>query len=121
MQIIVDVVTDAVRSGLQFISQKPMASLDGQDRASRFRRWGLIAFWAGLAALLGIHMGIILILVGIGLMAYARGFFGPVKESPSVREGDFQAPPSRETNYSSNPTRPSAVSEGGRWNAEGGR
>jgi len=108
---IVDAVTDALRTGFQHISQRPTANLADEGQASRFRRWGLLAFWAGLAALLGNHVGVILILTGIGLMAYARGFFGPVRTSTSAHTTESQAPPSRETIYSPNPTRPSAVAE----------
>jgi len=110
-QIIVDTVTDAFRAGTQFLSQQPTAGLGEQGPASQFRRWGMIAFWVGLAALLGNHIAVILILAGIGLMAYARGFFGPVKPDTSVRTTESQAPWSRETTYSGASLRPSAVGE----------
>jgi hypothetical protein len=120
-QIIVDAVTDALRTGTQILSQQPTAGLAEQGPASRYKRLGLIAFWAGLAALLGNHIAVILILVGIGLMAYARGFFGPLRQGPPARTTEFQGPPSRETSYSGASPRPSAVGEqieNGGWGVE---
>jgi hypothetical protein len=109
-QIIIDAVADALRSGVQSISQQPTAGLDGQGQESRFRRWGILAFWAGLAALMGFHAGVVLILTGIGLMAYARGFFGLVPGTPAVRRpSEFQPPPFRETIYSPDLSRSRAV------------
>jgi hypothetical protein len=108
-QIIIDAVTDALRSGFHYVFQPSTAGLESESQTSRFKRLGFIAFWAGLAALMGDFMGVVLILTGIGLMAYARGFFGPVREAPPVRTPEFQAPPSRETSYSGSSSRPSAV------------
>lgn len=110
-QIIVDAVTDAFRTGTQFLSQQPTAGLGEEGPASQFRRWGMIAFWVGLAALLGNHIAVILILAGIGLMAYARGFFGPVRQGPPARTAESPTPSSRETTYSGTSSRPSAVGE----------
>lgn len=110
-QIIVDVVTDALRIGTQFLSGRPTADLNEPGLASRYSRLGLIAFWAGLAALLGNHVGVILIATGIGLMAYARGFFGPLRRGPEADTTKLQNPPSRETTYADVPPRPSAAGE----------
>jgi hypothetical protein len=106
-QLIVESVTDALRTGFEYAFQRSTASLREESQASWFHRWGLIAFWVGLAALIGDFMGFLLIVAGIGLMAYARGFFGPVRETPSARTSEFQAPPFRETTYS--PTTPPSV------------
>jgi hypothetical protein len=93
----VDALTDAVQTGVQHIKSPSLTTSDGNLHISRYRQWGLIAFWAGVAALLGVKMGIILILAGIGMMAYARGFFGSVKKAATTRSINDYVSPSRET------------------------
>jgi hypothetical protein len=113
-RIILDAVTDAFRTGINYISYRETAGLDQKNRDSRYDRWGRVAFWAGLAALLGYQTGVVLILLGIGLMAYARGFFGSVQKPSSARVENFQAPPARDTSYSvDSPRQPMAGEERG--------
>jgi len=97
-------VTDALRSGIHQISQRPPAGLEGDAQAGRFRHWGLIAFWAGLATLLGQHVGVVLMVAGIGLMAYAKGLFGPPRGTSPISTSDFQMPSSRKSTYSTHYT-----------------
>ena len=105
--ILVETVTDAIRSGVNYVTRQPTTGLK-ESQADRFRRLGFIAFWAGLAALLADFVGVILALAGIGMMAYARGFFGPVKEVSPNDQAEFQPPPSRETNYAGSRSRTAA-------------
>ncbi len=111
LQIMADTVTHALRSGMRTISRPPTSHLDGHYRADRFRHWGLIAFWAGLAALLGNYVGVILVLTGIGLMAYARGFFGPAGEAVTARTSKVEVSSTGETRPTETPFRSAAVSE----------
>lgn len=84
-QILTDVLTDAIQTGLQYIRNPLPAMSDRPPQSVRYRHWGLLAFWAGVAALLGVQIGIVLIVAGIWMMAYARGFFSPAPQANATR------------------------------------
>lgn len=81
IQILSDVVHDALSDGVNQIKET-LHELQTGNRIAALRRTGFWFFWGGLAALLGWANGLILIAAGIGLMAYARGFFRMKSASP---------------------------------------
>ncbi|HXF05440.1 MAG TPA: zinc ribbon domain-containing protein, partial [Blastocatellia bacterium] len=87
IQILSDVVHDALSAGVSQI-KAILGELQTGDRIAALRRIGFWFFWVGLAALLDWVNGLILIAVGIGLMAYARGFFRTKSASPSAVTGE---------------------------------
>lgn len=84
-QILVDSLTDAVQTGLQYIRNPLPSTPDRPPQSMRYRHWGLMLFWAGVAALLGVQAGVILMVAGICMIAYARGFFSPIKKANTTR------------------------------------
>lgn len=87
IQILGDVVHDALSGGIHQIKEM-LHDLHTGDRIAALRRMGLWFFWGGLAALLGWANGLILLAAGIGLMAYARGFFRTKSAGPSAVTGE---------------------------------
>lgn len=86
LQVLSEVVHEALSAGLGQIRQM-LHELQTGDRITALRRIGFWFFWAGLAALLSWANGVILIAVGLGLMAYARGFFRTTSAGPSAVTG----------------------------------
>ncbi|MEO0248220.1 MAG: zinc ribbon domain-containing protein [candidate division WOR-3 bacterium] len=84
-QILVDVVHESLQKGVGFLKNE-IHELQVSDKKVPLMKLGLWAFWAGIAAaLLGRVNGIILFVIGLGMMAYSRGFFR------STRAGTSQA------------------------------
>lgn len=89
LHLLVEVIGEAFRSGLRYLWPSPGDGRSSEHRLQQCWRWGLIAFWAGLAAQLGEVMGFILMFVGVALMAYARGFFGSSERSDVIPQTGF--------------------------------
>jgi hypothetical protein len=100
-QIVGESVLDAFRTGNQFISNRSTTGDALKGSLERYRHWGIVAFWAGLATLLGDFLGFVLILTGLGFMAYARGFFNSGKAPSPDHDYEVYQPPSRQTGFTS--------------------
>jgi len=99
-QILVDVIHESLQKGVAFLKDE-IHELHVGDKKAHLMKLGLWAFWAGVAAaLLGRINGLVLLLIGLGMMAYSRGFF----RSTRAEQSQASAMTSRQTYYAGAPT-----------------
>ncbi|RMG50980.1 MAG: zinc ribbon domain-containing protein [Acidobacteria bacterium] len=89
LHLLIKVIGEALGSGLRYLSPSAGGESPAGHRLRQCWRWGFIAFWAGLAAQLGEVMGFVLMAIGLGLMAYARGLFRTGERSDALAEATF--------------------------------
>lgn len=85
-QILVNVIHESLQKGVEQLKLE-LHRLQVGDKQSQLMKIGFWAFWAALSAvLLGRGNGLILLVLSIGAMAYARGFFRSTKSQAGQRE-----------------------------------
>jgi hypothetical protein len=101
-QILVDVIHESLQKGVEQLKLE-IHRLQVGDKQGQIMKLGFWAFWAALSAvLLGRGNGLILLILSLGAMAYARGFFRSTKSQTEQRERAAMA--DRQTQYARSET-----------------